>query len=139
MLKRTFSRVLLLTLVLSLGLTASAWAGSWGCGCKGGDWGANLTPEQSAKISDLKQKFYNDTSGLRQQMLQKKAELAALWQAGTPDQGKIAAKQKELNALRDQMQQKSLEFQLQVRKIAPEAGAAYGPGMKPGRGLARGM
>ncbi len=72
-------------------------------------------------------------------MLQKKAEMAALWQAPTPDQGKIAAKQKELNALRDQMQQKSLDFQMQVRKIVPEAGTSYGPGMKPGRGLARGL
>lgn len=115
--KTTF--FLLCTLVLALGLLGPAAAGPWGKGC--GGYGANLTPEQSAKIFELKQKFMNDTAGLRQQMLQKRTELAALWQAPNPDQAKITAKQKELNALRDQMQQKQLDFQLQVRKIAPNA------------------
>lgn len=128
--KSKMSLVLIMALVLSLGFAASAWAGPWGRGCGGWGWGANLTPEQAAKIFDLKQKFYNDTADLRRQMFQKRTELAALWQAATPDQAKIAAKQKELNALRDQMQQKGLDFQMQARKIAP--GAANWPG--PGKG-----
>ncbi len=108
-------------LILTLGLFGMATAGPWGKGMGGGGWGANITPEQSAKIFELKQKFMNDTAPLRQQMLQKRTELSALWQAPNPDQAKIAAKQKELNALRDQMQQKQLDFQMQVRKIAPNA------------------
>ncbi|MGQ9920502.1 MAG: Spy/CpxP family protein refolding chaperone [Desulfobacca sp.] len=130
--KKTFTNVVLLTLVLILGLAATAWAGPMGKGM-GGGWAANLTPEQSAKIFELKQKFMNDAAPLRQQMLQKRTELAALWQAPTPDQAKIAAKQKELNVLRDQMQQKRLDFQMQVRQIAPNAPMGMGPKSMLGR------
>jgi zinc resistance-associated protein len=133
------TRLLILALVLSLGLAASAWAGPWGRGCCGG-WGggAPLTPEQSTQLFNLKQKFYNDSADLRRQMVQKRAELAALWQAASPDQAKIAAKQKELNALRDQLQQKGLDFQMQARKIAPGAAMGPGPGMGGKWGMARG-
>lgn len=132
MLKKTIIRLLILTLALGLGLTTAAWAGPMGKGM-GGGWAANLTPEQSAKIFELKQKFMNDAAPLRQQMLQKRTELAALWQAPTPDQAKIAAKQKELNALRDQMQQKQLDFQMQVRQITPNAPMGISPKSMLGR------
>jgi len=130
--KKMLTRMVLLTLALTLGLAAMAWAGPMGKGM-GGGWAANLTPEQSAKIFELKQKFMNDTAPLRQQMLQKRTELNALWQAPNPDQTKIAAKQKELNALRDQMQQRQLDFQMQVRKIAPNAPMGMGPKGMMGR------
>ena len=136
--KRVLPFILAAVLGLSVGAVNLAWAGPWGwgwgqcCGGGGSGSGANLTPEQSAKFSDLRQKFFNDTADLRQQMIQKRSELAALWQAATPDQAKIAAKQKELNALRDQMQQKGLDFQMQERKIAPGAANWPGPGMGPG-------
>jgi zinc resistance-associated protein len=134
--KRVLPLILAAVLGFSIGAANFAWAGP--C-CGGGGWGsgANLTPAQSAKVSDLRQKFFNDTADLRQQMIQKRGELAALWQAATPDQAKIVAKQKELNALRDQMQQKGLDFQMQARKIAPGAANWPGPGMGPGRGMAR--
>lgn len=126
--QKKWSRFVMSALVLTLGLTATAWAGPWGRGCWGGFGGGTpLTSEQSTQIFNLKQKFYNDTADLRRQMVQKRAELAALWQASSPDEAKIAAKQKELNALRDKLQEKGLEFQLQARKIAP--GAAMGPGI----------
>ncbi len=140
--KRVLSLILVAVLGVSVLAVASAWGGPWGgyCGGGGGGWGggANLTPEQSAKVSDLRQKFFNDTVNQRQQMIQKRAELAALWQAATPDEAKIAAKQKELNVLRDQMQQKGLDFQMQARKIAPGAANCSGPGMGPGMGMSRG-
>ena len=37
-----------------------------------------------------------------------------------PDQNAIQAKQKELNALRDQMQEKMTAFQFEAKKIAPD-------------------
>jgi zinc resistance-associated protein len=139
--KRVLPLILVAVLGVSMLAVASAWGGPWGGYCGGGGWGggANLTPEQSAKVSDLRQKFFNDTVNLRQQMIQKRAELAALWQAATPDEAKIAAKQKELNVLRDQMQQKGLDFQMQARKIAPGAANCPGPGMGPGMGMGQGM
>lgn len=137
------SLVVLLTLALSLGLAASSWArpegGGMGCamGC-GMMGGMNLSPEQAGKLFDLKEKFRNDTVDLRKQMWIKRAEMAALWKTETPDEKAISAKQKEMSALRDQMQQKGLAFHLEARKIAPKMHMGHGGGMGGGMGGAGG-
>jgi zinc resistance-associated protein len=137
------SIVVLLALTLTLGLAASSWArpgggmgGGMGCGMMGA---MNLTPDQAGKLFDLKEKFHNDTAAARKQMMVKHAELAALWKAEKPDQAAITAKQKELNALRDQMQEKRTAFMLEARKISPELAKCFGPGMGGGMGHGRGM
>jgi len=123
--------LLLAALVISIGAVDSAWArGGWGMN-------ANVTPEQSAQLFDLKQQFMNDTAGLRKQMMIKRTELAALWQNATPDQNQIQAKQQEINALRDQLQTKRTAFQVQAQKISPQAGMGMGRGA--GRGMAMGQ
>jgi zinc resistance-associated protein len=135
------SLVVVLALVLTLGLAASSWArpgggmgGGMGCGMMGA---MNLSPDQAGKLFDLKEKFHNDTAAARKQMMVKHAELAALWKAEKPDQAAITAKQKELNALRDQMQEKRTAFMLEARKIAPELAKGFGGGM--GHGMGHGM
>ena len=94
---------LVLALALSLGLAASVWAQPMGKGMGPGPHMMNLTPDQAGKIFDLMEKMQNETAGLRKQLMVKHAELAALRKAEKPDQTAIQAKQKELNALRDQM------------------------------------
>jgi zinc resistance-associated protein len=139
---RKISLRLILALALSLGLAASVWAQPMGKGK-----GMNLTPEQAGQIFDLQEKFHADTVGLRKQMMVKEAELAALWDAEKPDQAAIQAKQKELNVLRDQMQEKMTAIQFEIKKIAPEynmgmgmgEGKGRGPGMGMGRGPGGGM
>ncbi|PIU54383.1 MAG: hypothetical protein COS90_01075 [Deltaproteobacteria bacterium CG07_land_8_20_14_0_80_60_11] len=131
------SIVMLLALTLTLGLAASSWARPFGGGMGCGMMGAmNLTPDQAGKFFDLKEKFRNDTAAARKQMMVKHAELAALWKAEKPDQAAITAKQKEVNALRDQMQEKRTAFQLEARKISPELAQGFGRGM--GRGMGHG-
>ena len=133
---RTAWGILSLLAVLGFSLVAvdSAWArGGWGC------MNANLTPEQSAQLFDLKQQFMNDNAGLRKQMMVKRTELAALWQSATPDQNQIQAKQQEVNALRDQLQAKRTAFRLQAQKICPQAGTGMGRGAGRGMGQGRGM
>jgi zinc resistance-associated protein len=137
------SLVAMLALAMTLGLAASSWArpgggmgGGMGCGMMGA---MNLTPDQAGKFFDLKEKFKNDTAATRKQMMVKHAELAALWKAEKPDQAAITAKQKEINALRDQMQEKRTAFQLEARKISPELARGFGPGMGGGMGHGRGM
>ena len=132
------SIVVVLALTLTLGLAASSWARPGGCGMGGGMgcgmMGAmNLSPDQAGKLFDLKEKCRTDTAAARKQMMVKHAELAALWKAEKPDQAAITAKQKEVNALRDQMQEKRTAFQLEARKIAPELAQGFGCGM--GRGM----
>ena len=128
-LKKTWLIIsLLAALGLSLGAVDSAWArGGWG------GMNANLTPEQSAQLFDLKQQFMNDTAGLHQQMMVKRTELAALWRSEAPDQNQIQVKQQEINALRDQLQSKRTALRLQNQQIFPQAGLGSGRG---GRGMA---
>lgn len=130
------SLVVLLALALTAGLAASSWArggmGGMGCGMMGA---MNLSPEQAGKLFDLKQKFMNDTADVRKQMMVKHAELAALWKTEKPDEKAIVAKQKELNAARGQMQEKSVAFRLEARKIAPQLAQGFGHGMGMGRGM----
>lgn len=133
MIIRTAGKGLTVALVLLLlaGLALPAWAGPWGGPCgwgSGRGLGRQLTPEQAAKAFDLRQKFYNDTVDLRRQLVIKQAELGELWRAKEPDQAKIAAKQKEINALRDKLQEKAIPYRLEMREICPMGGPGYGPG-----------
>lgn len=128
-----FPIFLLAALMLSLGAVTPAWARGSGWRCMN----ANVTPEQSTQLFDLKQQFMNDTAGLRKQMMIKRTELAALWQTTAPDQNQIQVKQQESNALRDQLQAKRNAFRSQAQTICPQAGM----GMERGGycGMGRGM
>ena len=126
--------LLVLALALSLGLVASVWAQPMGKGMGHGHGMMNLTPEQAGKIFDLNEKMYADTASLRRQMMVKHAELAALWKAEKPDQNAIQAKQKELKALGDQIQEKMTASRLEAKKIAPDFDMGPGPGMGMGMG-----
>jgi Spy/CpxP family protein refolding chaperone len=129
------SLVVLLALALSLSLAASSWARPWGGPGRGGPGFMNLSPEQAGKLFDLKQKFLNDTAKLRKQMCISRVEMAALWRAEKPDEKAIQAKQKALNDLRGQLQEKAIAFRFEARKIAPQLGWCFGPGMGWGRGF----
>ena len=131
------SFLLVLVLALSLGLAASVWAQPMGKGMGHGPGMMNLTPEQAEKIFDLREKMYADTIGLRKQMMVKYAELETLSKAEKPDQNAIQAKQQELTALGDQMQEKMTAFQLEAKKIAPDFNMGMGMGM-PGTGMGMG-
>jgi zinc resistance-associated protein len=121
------SLLLVLALALGLGFAASVWAQPMGKGM--GQGMMNLTPEQAGKIFDLKEKLHADTVDLRRQMMVKHAELAALWRAENPDQKAIQAKQKELNTLRDLMQDKMTAFGLEAKKVCPGFNMGMGMGM----------
>ena len=127
--------LLVLALALSLGLVASVWAQPMGKGMGHGSGMMNLTPEQAGKIFDLNEKMYADTASLRRQMMVKHAELVALWKAEKPDQNAIQAKQKELSALGDQIQEKMTASRLEVKKIAPDFDMGPGAGMGTGMGM----
>jgi Spy/CpxP family protein refolding chaperone len=123
---------LVAVLGLSLGAVDSAWAqGGWG------SMNANLTPEQSTQLFDLRQQFMNDTAGLRKQMMVKRTEMAGLWQSAMPDQKQVQAKQQEINALRDQIQETGTAFRAQAQKIYPQAAMGAGPGAGGGMGRGR--
>lgn len=61
-------------------------------------------------------------------MMVKHAKLAPLWKMDKPEQTAIKAKQKELNALRDQIQEKMTACRLEAMQIAPDCPMGAGMG-----------
>jgi Spy/CpxP family protein refolding chaperone len=150
-----FMAVLIVTALASTTLVY-AWGGGWGRGhargaCAGGpdsDGGIQsipqlgLTAEQTAKIKDLREAHLKDIKPLQDKMFSKRGELRLLWLQTNPDREKIAAVQKEIRGMRDQMQDKGTSQRLAMLNIlTPEqqtrvqafmAERGFGPG---GRGL----
>ncbi|MGZ6249508.1 MAG: Spy/CpxP family protein refolding chaperone, partial [Syntrophales bacterium] len=136
-------------IVASLSSYAFADGPGWGRGhggadCYGPDRSVlsqlNLTPEQTAKINSLREANMRETKPLKDKMFSKRGDLRLLWLQTNPDQNKIMAAQKEIRALRDQMQDKMTVYRLEVLKVlTPEQqeklksfkmGHGGGPGMK---------
>ncbi len=111
--------------------------------CAGG-WGAmNLTSEQQTKIQELRQKHYNEVAPLRNKMFSMREELRTLWSDPKADSNTIQEKTKEINALRNQMQDKRVQFRLGARSLlTPDQikgfGAGCGQGCGPGSGAGPG-
>jgi Spy/CpxP family protein refolding chaperone len=141
-------------------LTASAFAfgPEWGRGygrghhgggdCYGADLtaapGLNLTTEQTAKINALREAHLKDVKPIRDKMYIKRGDLRLLWLQKNPEREKINRIQKEIRALRDQMEDKRDNHRLDVLKVlTPEQqeklnaygpGRGFGPGMRGGGG-----
>jgi Spy/CpxP family protein refolding chaperone len=118
---------------------------TWGCGL-------NLSAEQTQKMRDLQAGFLKETSQLQSELKAKEIELRTLWDRRNPDQEKILNKQKEINALEAQLQEKARGYRLEALSyLAPEQKVQLGTfprlyegyeltyGMKSGLGLGRGM
>jgi zinc resistance-associated protein len=128
----------------AVALPAFAWAHGWGRGqymmghwgsgpgyCYGYERGYGAIPEeQQSTLQELDNKFYEETATLRNEIRMKSSELNGLLNSSTPDLEKVKALQKELNNLRAQMDEKRLNYELEVRKVLPERrfGGSYGMG-----------
>ncbi len=131
--------------VLFLAITTSVFAFGHGPGrCKGGEAGfrspmgmaanLNLSKEQTEKMWKLKEAFRNDTQKIRYELFQKRIELKAIYADPKMDDATILAKQKELNNLRQNMQDKMVQMRLEQRKLLTQeqikklGEMTYGPG-----------
>ena len=79
--------------------------------------GLNLTAEQSAKITSLRETFLKDIKPLRDQQFSKRGDLKLLWRDKNPNQAKILATQKQLRTLKGQIQDRATVYRLAVRKV----------------------
>jgi Spy/CpxP family protein refolding chaperone len=153
--KRFWLLMAVFLLVATMATPVLAYCGGGGprgvgggpCGDPAALRGLNLTPEQTTKIDELRTAFLKDTKPLRDKMFSKRGDLRLLWLDRNPDQEKITAAQKEMRALRDQMQDKRTAFLLEIRKtLTPEQqaklnsyrGGGFGPGFGRGRGPGNG-
>ncbi len=115
--------------------------------------GLNLSADQAKQMQTFRENFFKETAPLREEIMKKRLELRTLWSQANPQEGTILAKQKEINGLRAQLQEKATKHRLDMRQIlTPEQQAQlqsfpggpgkFGPGMRgacgPGRGMGMG-
>ena len=129
--KKIFFAVLMAAILATAGLAAAQdWGKGHGMGMgyglhsggarSGGSglWRAlNLTPEQTQKMQALRESLLKEKIPLRNELMLKRLELRGLWMQTNPDEAKILAKQKEINALRAQLGEKVIQNRLEMRKI----------------------
>jgi Spy/CpxP family protein refolding chaperone len=122
--------------------------------CNGNDLsgvqGLNLTAEQKTKIADLRTAYLKDVKPIQDKMHSKAGDLRLLWLEKSPDEAKIRATEKEIRALRDQMQDKGSDYRWAAYKVlTPEqqellkqnrmTSRCFGPGKGPGMGHGMGQ
>jgi len=119
-----------LTMVLVVGLAAGsfAWGGGPGKG-RGPGYGPcvdggmtpysqlNLSAEQTAKIHAIRETEMRETKPLRDQMFIKGGDLKLLWLEKSPNKDKILAVQKELRAIREQLDEKKTIKRLAILDV----------------------
>ena len=129
--KKIIFAVMMAAILATAGLaTAQDWGKGHGMGIgygphSGGAWSArsgllralNLTPEQTQKMQALREGFLKENIPLRNELMLKRLELRGLWMQTNPEETKILAKQKEINALRAQLGEKFTKNRLEMRKI----------------------
>jgi zinc resistance-associated protein len=97
------------------------WFGGPGYYWQGYGPHSNLTDNQRAELGKIEQKFYNDTAKLRDEIWAKSAELNTTLNTGTTEAAKVRALQKEISDLRAKLDQQRIDFELETRKVAPNA------------------
>ena len=111
---------------------------SWMCG-----WASrlNLNNEQMQKLTALHERFLKETISMRNDLALKQVELRTLWLQTNPEEGKILAKEKEVNALRGEIQEKATKYLLEGRKVLTSAQQAEATTffMRGGFGFHHGM
>ena len=122
-----------------------AWGPGWGRGHHmmgygggGPEYGRgdyrNLTSKQKSSLDVLDRKFYDETRDLRDQVWAKSRELGSVLNNSSPDLEKAKTLQKEMSDLRAKLDEKTLYYELEVRKIAPDQRLVYGHGYGHHRG-----
>ena len=150
-----------LAIVMFVALAATAFAFGPGTGSmagkgygihRGGETGPgpmgrglklDLSTEQLTAMKQLREKFRVDTEALRNDLIQKQVELKKVYADPKASDAAILAKQKEVNALRQKMQDKMVELRLEQRKIftpeqltkMSEAAQNFGNGKGRGKGF----
>ena len=112
------------------------------------DWASqlNLTPDQSAKLQELRESYLRDTLPWRNELIVKRFDLRDLLRNPQADPQVILGKQREISDLEAKIQERGLLMHIEMRKVlTPEQikllplhwGWMPGPPWMPGRG--RGM
>lgn len=93
-----------------------------------GDTYSGLTDEQIKAIENQRSAFIKSTDEIRRQIYEKDEMLNAELSKETPDVKKAVQLQKDVSALKAQLDQKAIEYRLAVKKINPDIVDRYDRG-----------
>ena len=116
--------------------------GGYGRGYGRRNFEANLSEEEVQKLNQAREKFFEDTRDLRQNIRQKQLALRAEFAKTSPDEKVALEIQKEISTLKAQMAEKRLMHRLEMKKINPYlgfGGQGKGKGGKRGGYYAKGQ
>ncbi len=106
------------------------------CPKYGGGYGVQLSDGERTQVEQARQKFFDETKELRDQLASKRRALADELAKDTPDSEAAVKLQSEVSDLKAQLDQKRLQHQLEMKKINPNLGVGHrslkGPGTKGG-------
>lgn len=91
-------------------------------------YAGNLSDEELKAVQQERQRFFDETRDLRQDIRQKQLELQSELAKKNPDTQKAAALQKEISGFEQQFDQKRLDHMMKMKKIDPEMGWMGGRG-----------
>lgn len=104
--------------------STNAWAFRGRCGTDPGSWLSsymaselNLTEDQKIRIESVREIFLENIDPLRDALIAKGEELRQLWTDADPNQSAILAKQQEINEIRGQLEEKTIQYQFDCRQI----------------------
>ena len=80
-----------------------------------------LTEAQRTQLMQIKEKYTKDTATMRKQLQEKRQEMRSLLNSPNPDETKILDLQKQTARLRDQLDQEWIKYNLNIKKIVPDA------------------
>jgi Spy/CpxP family protein refolding chaperone len=80
-----------------------------------------LTEAQRTQLMQIKEKYTKDTATMREQLQEKRQEMRSLLNSPNPDETKILDLQKQTARLRDQLDQEWIKYNLNIKKIVPDA------------------
>ncbi|GAL52004.1 zinc resistance-associated protein [Citrobacter farmeri] len=112
----------------------------WGNG--GGMWqqnGSGLSAEQQAAAQKIHNDFYTQTNALRQQLMSKRYEYNALLATNPPDTAKISAVAKEMESLRQSLDEQRVKRDVAMAQAGVPGGMGMGYGGCGGGGGHMGM
>ena len=85
----------------------------------------NLSDKEIKKLDDQREAFFKSTEDLRQKLYQKRLALESEFAKKNPDAKNAVNLQKEISDLKAKIDQKRIEYLLDIKKINPEFGPRW--------------
>ncbi|MEW6666362.1 MAG: periplasmic heavy metal sensor [Thermodesulfobacteriota bacterium] len=116
-------RLFISTVAILLFSAASAFAQPWGRGMGPGygppfmDSTLNLTKAQADKIQKLRESYLKEVTPLQNRLFTRRAEIRLLWEEVNPNREKLLEKQREVNEIHSQIEEKATMLRLELQAV----------------------